>query len=243
MPLYGRNKIFKLTSATRGLAVPLMTPKLAVELALTRGLLRCTLFNVLKNSPRNCVRNRSVIVKFLWMPESMLKPRQAAKQIAPGVAKGEVIADRILPCAIRWQRRIASHIGAVKTDSAERIVAAEGEVGGKPAAPIDDLRDRPSGATLTNTDQRRQLYPNYASLVEMVSDGNSHYHSMQLTVEKRFSRNFSFLAFHTFSKLIDDESFNAQFTVANPFVADIRRAQQNAFRHLPRETYRRLTCS
>ena len=79
-----------------------------------------------------------------------------------------------------------------------------------------------TGATLTNTDQRRPLYPNYASIVEMVSDGNSHYHSMQLTVEKRFSRNFSFLAFYTFSKSIDDESFNAQFTVANPNPYDPR---------------------
>jgi hypothetical protein len=73
-----------------------------------------------------------------------------------------------------------------------------------------------TGATLTDIDARRPLYPNYASMVEMVSDGNSHYHALQLTVERRMSRNFSLLAFYTFSKSIDDESINAQFTLANP---------------------------
>jgi hypothetical protein len=72
------------------------------------------------------------------------------------------------------------------------------------------------GATLSDTDQRRPLYPNYASMVQMVSDGNSHYHSLQVTVDRRFNRNFSFLAFYAFSKSIDDESINAQFTLANP---------------------------
>jgi hypothetical protein len=79
-----------------------------------------------------------------------------------------------------------------------------------------------SGATLSNTDQRRPLYPNYASMVQMVSDGNSHYHSVQVTLERRFSRNFSFLAFYAFSKSIDDESINAQFTLANPNPYDPR---------------------
>jgi hypothetical protein len=71
-------------------------------------------------------------------------------------------------------------------------------------------------ATLNNTNQRRPLAPNYASVIEMVSDGNSQYHALQLSAEKRMSRNFSLLAYFTWSKSIDDESFNAQFTLANP---------------------------
>lgn len=72
------------------------------------------------------------------------------------------------------------------------------------------------GATISNTNARRPLYPSYASMVEMVSDGNSHYHSLQVTVERRFIKRFSLLAFYTWSKSIDDESINAQFTLANP---------------------------
>ena len=78
------------------------------------------------------------------------------------------------------------------------------------------------GATLTDTDARRPLHPNYASMMEMVSDGNSHYHALQVTVERRFSSRFSLLAFYTFSKSIDDESINAQFTLANPNPYDPR---------------------
>ncbi len=57
---------------------------------------------------------------------------------------------------------------------------------------------------------------------EMVDTGNSQYHSLQLTVDKRFSRNFSLLAFYTWSKSIDDESANNQFTISNPHPSDGR---------------------
>jgi len=44
---------------------------------------------------------------------------------------------------------------------------------------------------------------------------NPTYHSLQVTVERRFSRDFSFLAFYTWSKAIDLESANNQFTISN----------------------------
>ncbi|MDQ6700036.1 MAG: hypothetical protein M3Z36_07605, partial [Acidobacteriota bacterium] len=71
-------------------------------------------------------------------------------------------------------------------------------------------------ATLRNTDARRPLSPNYASVKELVNDGNSVYHALQFTIEKRFAHGFSLLAFYTFSKSIDDESANSQFTLASP---------------------------
>ena len=78
------------------------------------------------------------------------------------------------------------------------------------------------GATVGNTNQRRPLGQYYASLKEMVDSGNSNFHSLQATVDKRFSRNFSVLAFYTWSKSIDDESANNQFTITNPHPTDIR---------------------
>jgi hypothetical protein len=59
-------------------------------------------------------------------------------------------------------------------------------------------------------------------MMQMVADGNSNYHSLQVTAERRFSRGFSLLAFYSFSKSIDDESINAQFTLANPNPYDPR---------------------
>jgi hypothetical protein len=77
-----------------------------------------------------------------------------------------------------------------------------------------------SDATVGNTNARRPLAPYFGSVRMLVNTGNSVYHSVQLTVEKRISRGFSVLAFYTLSKSIDDESNNAQFTFSNPHPTD-----------------------
>jgi hypothetical protein len=78
------------------------------------------------------------------------------------------------------------------------------------------------GATVPNTNARRPLAPYFASVKEMADAGNSIYHAMQVTLDKRLSQHFSILAFYTFSKSIDDESVNNQFTIANPHPTNTR---------------------
>ncbi len=78
------------------------------------------------------------------------------------------------------------------------------------------------GATVGNTNARRPLAPYFASVKEMADAGNSVYHALQVTVDKRLSRRFSVLAFYTFSKSIDDESVNNQFTISSPHPTDTR---------------------
>lgn len=78
------------------------------------------------------------------------------------------------------------------------------------------------GATVANTNARRPLGRWFGSMREMADAGNSVYHSMQITLDKRFSRHFSVLAFYTWSKSIDDESANNQFGIANPHPIDTR---------------------
>jgi len=73
-----------------------------------------------------------------------------------------------------------------------------------------------AGATVSNTNGRRPLAPNYASLMEMTNDGVSNYHSAQLTMEKRFNSRFSILANYTYSKSLDNQSVDNQFTVSDP---------------------------
>lgn len=72
------------------------------------------------------------------------------------------------------------------------------------------------GATSSNTNQRRPLYPNYASMIEMQNGGISNYNALQVTVEHRFSQGLSFVANYTFSKGLDNESADVQLTVTNP---------------------------
>jgi hypothetical protein len=79
-----------------------------------------------------------------------------------------------------------------------------------------------AGATVGNTNARRPRAPYFASIKEMADAGNSVYHALQVTLDKRLSRDFSVLAFYTFSKSIDDESVNNQFTISNPHPTDFR---------------------
>jgi hypothetical protein len=72
------------------------------------------------------------------------------------------------------------------------------------------------GATTSNTNNRRPLYPTYASMIKLNNNGISNYNALQVTVERRFSKGLSFVANYTFSKGLDNESVEAQLTVTNP---------------------------
>jgi outer membrane receptor protein involved in Fe transport len=75
------------------------------------------------------------------------------------------------------------------------------------------------GVTTATTNQRRPFAPGLGStsLVEPV--GNSTFHALQLTVERRFAKGFSILANYQFAKSIDDASANKGTGInrTNPF--------------------------
>jgi hypothetical protein len=73
-----------------------------------------------------------------------------------------------------------------------------------------------AGATTGNTNARRIYAPNFAAIANQQSNGNSIYHSMQLSLNKRFSKGFSLLASYTWSKMIDDSSGDGG-TSTDPF--------------------------
>jgi len=66
------------------------------------------------------------------------------------------------------------------------------------------------GSTLS-TDARRPYHP-YTSIVQGTGSGNSFYNSLQLSLEKRFSKGFTILANYTWSKSIDNIPFGADVT-------------------------------
>ncbi len=72
------------------------------------------------------------------------------------------------------------------------------------------------GAPGNNLNARRRLFPTFANVTDQSSRGNSIYHAMQLSVNKRFSGGLTLLANYTFSKLIDDASSDGD-APANPF--------------------------
>ena len=75
------------------------------------------------------------------------------------------------------------------------------------------------GVTTATTNQRRPLFPNFNNVTLIEPVGNSTFHSLQLTTEKRFSKGFSLQANYTFGKSLDDGSANKATgtTRTNPF--------------------------
>jgi outer membrane receptor protein involved in Fe transport len=77
------------------------------------------------------------------------------------------------------------------------------------------------GATTSTTNNRRALYPNFAGITSIEPTGESSYHSLQVTLDKRFSKGLTVLATYSLSKALDNSSENKQNgqSVTNP--ADI----------------------
>ena len=74
----------------------------------------------------------------------------------------------------------------------------------------------PGASTVANTQQRR-LNPLFGSVGLFSSDNNSHYESLRLNIEKRFSRGLSILANYTRSRMLDDLSPNGANGRTDPF--------------------------
>lgn len=65
-----------------------------------------------------------------------------------------------------------------------------------------------AGATVGNTNARRIYAPEYASIINYENVINSTYHSLQLTLNKRFSRGFTLLASYNYARSIDGMSID-----------------------------------
>ncbi len=65
----------------------------------------------------------------------------------------------------------------------------------------------PGASTLANRDARRIHAPNFRSINNLETTSSSNYNALELSLNKRLSRGYSFLASYTLSKAIDAVSF------------------------------------
>lgn len=75
------------------------------------------------------------------------------------------------------------------------------------------------GAPGRTLDERRPLYPTFASISNQSSDARSEYHALQLSLNKRLSQGFSILSNYTWSRLRDNASSDGDGP-PNPFDLD-----------------------
>ena len=84
--------------------------------------------------------------------------------------------------------------------------------GAKTTREINPAVDIPGQSTTGNTQERR-VYQDFSTIGLWESANNSHYHALQLNVEKRFGHGLSFLSNDTWAKMTDDYGPGA---VTNP---------------------------
>jgi hypothetical protein len=93
---------------------------------------------------------------------------------------------------------------------------------GKRFEPASIDKTTPNGAPLLDNLLRR--YPGYGSITALERNLSSNYHSMQATLNRRFSKGFQFGIAYTYSKALDygsdERSFGAAMT---PLFLDVRR--------------------
>ncbi|MPY89712.1 MAG: hypothetical protein GEU99_17545 [Luteitalea sp.] len=75
------------------------------------------------------------------------------------------------------------------------------------------------GAPGQTLDERRVLYPAFASIRSQSSSARSSYHALQMTLNKRLSQGFTILTNYTWSKLLDNASADGDGP-PNPFDLD-----------------------
>jgi hypothetical protein len=121
----------------------------------------------------------------------------------------------------RWHLGYVQAVNVtIEQQIAHNLLARAAYVGDRGVNLQDNNEQDPAiygpGATVSNTNQRRQLYPSYGSMIEMNNRGWSHYNALQMTLEKRLSHGLTFVANYTHSKITDNQSSDQQLSLTNP---------------------------
>jgi len=90
----------------------------------------------------------------------------------------------------------------------------------------NELNPAVYGAPGRTVDARRVYYPTFSSITDYSATGNSTYHSLQLTANRRMSRGLTVLANYTWSKFLDTGSGDGAVP-QNPYDRNAEKAPSN----------------
>jgi hypothetical protein len=135
---------------------------------------------------------------------SFLTPAVLGETLAPGLTDGNMQ---------QWNF-------SIQRETAQKIVVTAAYVGSKGTRLPIQRELNPAvygpGATTANINQRRIYAPYFSTIADYESNGFSTYHSMQLSLNKRFSHGYTILANYTWAKSIDNDSLDTAGAVQNP---------------------------
>lgn len=107
------------------------------------------------------------------------------------------------PYVQQWQLSVQRQLGQV-------IMVELAYVGNKGTHLLfpRDMNQVPPALWGPGDAQSRRPYPQYSQIQEMYNDGDSVYHALQLKGSRRFAQGLTFMANYTFSKSIDNSSYD-----------------------------------
>jgi outer membrane receptor protein involved in Fe transport len=140
-------------------------------------------------------------------PAPFPPPKDAAFPLPVLVITADPTGKYKVPVVYNWNL-------AVERQVTSDIVARIAYVGSHSSHLMIPLELNPAvyipGSSL-GTDARR-VFKNYQYITEADQSGNANYNSLQLSMEKRFARNFSFSLSYTWSKSLDNVAYNYNAT-------------------------------
>lgn len=123
------------------------------------------------------------------IPASLTRPTSSVTELE--------MRDRT-PYNMNWSFGVQQQIGAWFAEA--NYVASKGVK----LPTVYNLDQAPASLWSIPAKISSRPFPQYASVIGLLNDGNSFYHSLQLTAKHRFRDGFLFEAAYTFSKVIDD---------------------------------------
>jgi carboxypeptidase family protein len=144
-------------------------------------------------------------------------------QYAPQIPASNVAFQLPLSLAVTYQRdwkpaRVLNWNFTVERQVASDVLVRASYVGSKGTHlnyNTDINAPLPSPTATADNEDARRPYSNFVQITQDTSGANSTYNALQLSVEKRFSRNFTVSANYTWSRSIDPVSYSTDLDTIN----------------------------
>ncbi|MCU1259173.1 MAG: hypothetical protein JWO80_2058, partial [Bryobacterales bacterium] len=176
----------------------------------------------------NMVDSAPFSPQYQFFKVPFMNPYQGAanpfpSQFAPRLPDSNVAFATPLSLAVSYQpnwqpAQVMNWNLTLERQLATDIVVRAGYVGSKGthlAYNTDVNAPLPSPTATADNEQARRPYQQFQQITQDSSNGNSTYHSLQVAVDKRFSRGVTLSANYTWSKSIDEVSYQTDLCAIN----------------------------
>jgi len=158
---------------------------------------------------------RGITNPFPYSPPSTVDERAKYRFSLPATVGLSIDPDLATSYLQQWNLNVQRELAAGFTATVAYVASKGSKLAIRTEANPALFR---AGATTANINARRIYAPNFQSILNYQSNINSSYHSIQTTLNKRFSKGYTILASYTYGRSIDLSSLEVDgFNGQDPF--------------------------